>query len=259
VGRGARGLVATVSMDGGATWAESVIPGITACSGGFYQRSTGPWVSSSPNGVVHQLALSFNDLEAPFEESTSTTRCSQAARWTGARRGARRSSSGRTRPTIFNDKQSITADPTGSDLVYAIWDRLESPPSERASIVASFNAGAFKGPIWFARSTDGASSWEPAREIFDPGTIAQSIGNQIVVDPDGNLVNIFNLINSSPRSMPPECGETLYSGDYNHQTWFRRPSSARRSARSRSSASTKRPIVPVPRGMDRGAVKTTPQ
>jgi hypothetical protein len=200
---GARGLVATVSMDGGGSWAQSVIPGITVCSGGFYQRSTDPWVSFSPNGVVHQLALSFNDLQAPFTEfdfdhALLASRSTNGGLTWSAPVVVRRD----TAPTIFNDKQTITADPTNASLVYAIWDRLEFPPNERASIIASFNAAAFRGPIWFARSTTGGASWEPAREIYDPGTIKQTIGNQIVVLPDGDLVNIFDLIRITKGALP---------------------------------------------------------
>jgi hypothetical protein len=54
---GARGNVASVSMNGGATWTQVVIPGITECSGGVYERATDPWVSFSPNGVAHQISL----------------------------------------------------------------------------------------------------------------------------------------------------------------------------------------------------------
>ncbi len=36
--------------------------------------------------------------------------------------------------------------------------------------------------------------WEPARLIFDPGQESQTIGNQIVVLPNGDLVDIFDLI-----------------------------------------------------------------
>lgn len=200
---GARGLVARFSTNGGTTWTESVIPGVTACSGGFYQRSTDPWVSFSPNGVVHQLALSFNDLNVPFNEfdfdhALLASRSLNGGQTWSAPIVVRRD----TAPSVFNDKQTITADPTDEDLVYAIWDRLEFPPSERASIVGSFNSGAFRGPIWFARSTNGGSSWEPAREIFDPGTISQTIGNQIVVLPDGDLVDIFNLIKITRGALP---------------------------------------------------------
>src|SRR5512143_773421 len=64
---GARGLVAPVSLDGGVSWTTVVIPDISLCSGGDYDRSTDPWVSFGPNGVVYQLALSFNDANLPFD------------------------------------------------------------------------------------------------------------------------------------------------------------------------------------------------
>ena len=191
---GARGNVASVSMNGGTTWTQVVIPGVSVCSGGVYQRATDPWVSFSPNGVAHQSSLSFNDQQAPFTEfdfdhAILASRSLNGGLTWSAPAVVRRD----TAPNVFNDKETITADPTDPNLVYAIWDRLEFPPGKRPSIVASFRAAAFKGPTWFARSTDGGASWEPAREIYDPGTIAQTIGNQIVVQPDGDLVNIFNL------------------------------------------------------------------
>ena len=79
--------------------------------------------------------------------------------------------------------------------MYAVWDRLVFP-SERASTSASFHTSAFRGPVWFARTTNGGTSWEAAREIYDPGQNDQTIGNQIVVLPDGTLVDIFNEIHN---------------------------------------------------------------
>ena len=101
-----------------------------------------------------------------------------------------------TAPTVFNDKQTITADPTNPNFVYAAWDRLVFPGSERASVVASFRTSSFSGPFWFARSTNAGATWEPARQIYDPGQRDQTIGNQIVVQPNGTLVNIFIEFNN---------------------------------------------------------------
>lgn len=198
---GARGLVTGVSQDGGASWQEVVIPGITLCSGGTYDRSTDPWVTFGPDGTLHQLALSFNDIAAPieprdFDHALLASRSTDGGlTWSDPVEVIRDLDA-----NVFNDKQTITADPTDPSLVYAVWDRLIFPPSERASVIAGFVTAAFRGPAWFARSTDGGLTWEPARQIYDPGQNDQTIGNQIVVLPDGTLVNVFNEIRNDNRS-----------------------------------------------------------
>jgi hypothetical protein len=197
---GARGLVAGVSSDGGASWQEVVIPGISLCSGGDYDRSTDPWVSFGPDGTLHQLALSFNDVAAPieprdFDHALLASRSTDGGlTWSDPVVVIRDLDA-----NVFNDKQTITADPTDADLVYGVWDRLVFPPSERASVISGFVTSAFRGPAWFARSTDGGRTWEPARKIYDPGQNDQTIGNQIVVLPDGTLVDVFNEIRNDNR------------------------------------------------------------
>jgi len=192
---GARGLVAGVSTNGGASWRSVVIPGITLCSGGIYDRSTDPWVSFSPNGRVHQLALSFNDVAEPFEDRDFDHALLYSRSTNGGRNWSAPIEVIRDLDAnVFNDKQSITADPHDANFVYAVWDRLVFPTSERASVIAGFRTSAFRGPAWFARTTDGGMSWEPARLIFDPGQESQTIANQIVVLPNGDLINIFDLI-----------------------------------------------------------------
>ena len=52
-------------------------------------------------------------------------------------------------PLSQNDKESITADWTNGNLVYAIWDRLVFP-QPRAGGVSFLTAAAFRGPAWFA-------------------------------------------------------------------------------------------------------------
>jgi len=79
----------------------------------------------------------------------------------------------------FNDKNSITADPTDAALAYAVWDRL-TPDGN--------------GPTYFTRTTNGGVSWEPARPIYNPGGINQTIGNLVAVLPDGSLLDLFTEI-----------------------------------------------------------------
>jgi Neuraminidase (sialidase) len=93
----------------------------------------------------------------------------------------------------FNDKgpsPPIRPTPTSSN---AIWDRLISP-SENSSATAFERSVSFHGPTWFARSTDNGVTWETAHPIYDPKALNQTIGNQIVVEPNGTLVDGFNLI-----------------------------------------------------------------
>jgi hypothetical protein len=52
----------------------------------------------------------------------------------------------------------------------------------------------FTGPTYFARTKNGGRSWEKAKKIYDPGPNEQTLGNQIVVQPDGTLVNFFTHI-----------------------------------------------------------------
>jgi hypothetical protein len=185
---GARSNVAGVSLDDGESFETVVIPGLSDCSGGEFERATDPWLSFSPNGVLHQISLVFNN-DPPEPDPLAL----------GGRNGIATSRSfdgglnwtdpiliiDDTDPLLFNDKESITADPTDSDFVYAVWDRLEN---------LGLGPFDFRGPGLFARSTDGGDSWEEAREIFDPGTGNQIIGAQIVVLPNGRLLNFFNQI-----------------------------------------------------------------
>src|SRR5262249_32071138 len=80
-----------------------------------------------------------------------------------------------------------------SSFVYLVWDRIESPQGV-APPIAFERALGFRGPTWFSRTTDGGVSWEAPRLIFDPGQQDQTLGNQIVVLPNGTLVDTFNLI-----------------------------------------------------------------
>ena len=182
---GANGLGTGVSRDGGRTWTRT-FPHFSRCAGGNaanrgdYARSTDPWVTFAPDGTVHQIALSFNDANG-----------NQAILASRSRDGGNTWSEPAelTRDTDFDiglDKQSITADPHDSRFVYAVWDRLVG--------LTSSNPQDFFGPIWFSRTTNGGASWEKARIIFDPGPNAQTIGSAIVVLPDGDLLNAFDLI-----------------------------------------------------------------
>jgi len=199
---GSHGLVAAVSHNGGATFAYSwphfsICAGGTSANGGDYGRSSDPWVSWAPNGDLWAISLS-TDRTTPRNAVLAARMAHGSSSWSEPfvlKSDASRA--GIPLGNNFNDKESLTADGTdlSGNLVYAVWDRFVSP-NENAPATAFENATSFHGPVWFARTTNGAAaspSWEPARVIYDPGTQNQTISNQIVVLPDGTLVDGFFL------------------------------------------------------------------
>jgi hypothetical protein len=180
---GSRGTGTGFSFNGGRTWNRVYLPfsrcaGGNAANGGDFDRTSDPWVSFSRNGVVHAMALALGNLD-PLKPSSAmlASRSLDGGRTWSATATLQADTAER-----FNDKNTITADPTDARYVYAVWDRLSSVAGEGA------------GPTLLARSTDTGATWKPTRIIFDPGASAQTIGNRIEVLPNGRLVNQFALI-----------------------------------------------------------------
>jgi hypothetical protein len=194
---GAKGNVAAVSMDGGTTWLQVAVPNDTRCTGGDFQRSSDPWLSFSPDGTLHAMSLVTDpDVGAAFgANGMSYNRSTNGGlTWEPAILLV-------TDPVgrFLNDKNSMTADPNDADYVYAVWDRLQV---SEGSIVNPENVIGlgFKGPIYFTRTIDGGDSFEPARKIYETGANKQTLGNQIVVRPQGELFDFFaDITNSSNR------------------------------------------------------------
>jgi hypothetical protein len=191
---GARGLVAGVSKDGGQSWNSVVIPGLSVCSGNSaYLRASDPWLSFAPNGKLYHISLSANGgiTAAGFPNSAILVSKSRDGGATWGNPIALKTDHG---PNVLNDKESLTADPTNSSYVYAVWDRLEVADENADRVQVFLHAIGSRGPTWFSRTTNGGASWEPARIIYDPGEINQTIGNQIVVLPNGDVLDFFDLI-----------------------------------------------------------------
>jgi hypothetical protein len=200
---GARGLVTAVSHNGGQTWSFtwphfSFCAGGTVANGGDFDRASDPWVTFGPNGNAYQISLS-----ASADLLTSAVLVSKSTDG-GDTWGEPTTLIRETSAFNFNDKESITADPTNANYVYAVWDRSRKPGEN-----ADFNAlhsFAFRGDIYFSRTTNGGASWEPARALFAPLGNMFTIGNQIAVLPNGTLVDIFTLIRGS-GFQPPFAGQ----------------------------------------------------
>jgi hypothetical protein len=186
---GAHGLVAGTSFDGGASWTRSfahfsICAGGNVANGGDFQRASDPWATFSPNGVVHQISLSFNDTN-PENAILASRSADGGLTWSEPATLFRENTGS---GSLFVDKESITADPFDSHFVYAVWDR-STFPSDGVSLQALNNTFALRSQTVFARSTDNGVTWEPARAIFDEQrAISFTIGNQVVVVPTGAAV-----------------------------------------------------------------------
>ncbi len=194
---GARGLVTGVSQDGGLTWTRtfahfSTCSGGTAANGGNYSRASDPWVTFAPNGDAYQISLSVNFTNTVTATAILVSKSSDGGT-TWSEPATLTLSDPTVAPFLFNDKESITADPTdpASKLVYAVWDRTRFP-SDQPNFNAQ-HAFSFRGDILFARTTNGGATWEPARAIFTPLANVATAGHQILVLPNGDLVDLFTM------------------------------------------------------------------
>jgi hypothetical protein len=198
---GSHGLVTATSLNGGATWTRtfahfSQCAGGTAANGGDYPRSSDPWVSIGPDGTAYQVSLSFagdNTLSAIL---ASVSR-DGGLTWSEPATIKRDVTS---IPGVnFNDKESVTADPYQAGAAYAVWDR-SAFPSDSADITALFHSFAFRGTPWFSKTTDGGRTWSPAAPMSSQNIA--SIGNQVVVEPDGTLIDVFHYGKGSGFDQP---------------------------------------------------------
>ncbi len=181
---GARGNLAASSFDGGRTWATSMAAfsrctGGNPANGGDYERASDPWIAIGQDGIAYQSAIAFSG-QANAPGSSNAVLVSRSP--DGGRTWSSPSTLIRDGSDNFNDKESIAADPGTAGYAYVVWDRLST---------------SGHGPTYFSRTTDGGSTWEPPRAIYDPGATSQTINNQTVVLTDGTLVTFFTRFDSA--------------------------------------------------------------
>jgi hypothetical protein len=213
------------SDDGGLNWNLSHTP-ITRCSEGLlegpesFDRASDPWLAVTPGkegvghgflhgrgAIFHQMSL-MTDRLPPFTGELRSAYSMLRSKDGGETWSDPIVVSNRTEfepGAPFNDKNSLTADPYKRRYVYGTWQLLmDVQPEDDSLIPLEF----FYSDTYFVRTHDTGRSWESARPIYkirddvellaaagiDPAATtifgAQNIGHQIVVLPDGRLVNI---------------------------------------------------------------------
>jgi BNR repeat-like domain len=204
---GARALVVSVTSDAnnplGAHWSTpAAIPGfnVTDPAGAAFDRYTDPWVSITPNGDVYAAALALTPA-GPFPGHTAVMVAKSTdggSTWgTPTTLEEDEAPAGTDPIDLANDKESVTADPTDPTgrTVYVVWDRLNHPSDSQN--FNAFHGLAFREDALFSRTTDGGATWSPAQNLTNFQANRSAFGNQIVVQPDDTLVDVFTLGNGS--------------------------------------------------------------
>jgi BNR repeat-like domain len=190
---GSSGVLTGASFDGGNTWKISSAP-FSTCTGGTYDRASDPWVTFSPDGTVYQTALVVSQCNAQSECNESSVLVAQSTdggvTWGSPGGLPYRVVDPGTRG--FDDKESITADPTNNLYAYVVWDRSSGSTSN----------STYHQPVYFSRTTDGGNSWTTPQAIFDLGVNLGATGNQIAVLPNGTVVDLFTagrIVDGQPQ------------------------------------------------------------
>jgi hypothetical protein len=195
---GAHGLVAGVTHDFGRHWKKVVVPKISKCSGGIYDRASDPGVSFSADGkTLYAISLSVDNFDPDLGFVTSAILISRSRdggdTWSDPVTVKRDDNA-----ATFNDKELIFADPTDPKRAYAVWDRSDERLSQ---------------PVWFTQTADAGKTWSPARIIHDPTApgatdVRFTIGNQIAVEPNGTLLDMYFEASSADNDE---------AGDFGHK------------------------------------------
>jgi probable HAF family extracellular repeat protein len=100
------GNVASVTFDGGTTWQNVAIPGISDCTGGT-GNGADPWLAFAPNGVLYAAsgANFATDISRSLDGGLTWSSPINVSGTSGG-----------------TDRPSVTADPGNSNLVYAMWN-----------------------------------------------------------------------------------------------------------------------------------------
>jgi hypothetical protein len=193
---GAHGLLAAVSFNGGGSyindWAE-----FSACSDiaatperEHLPRATDPWVSFDHAGRAYQVGLPIIDGSLTGESAiTASYSTDSGLHWSAPVDITRDDPA--TDPGVFNDKQSITADPAIDGRAYVTWIQ-GNLPGENISFAKLSHAFSYRGQPMFSRTVDGGLHWSKPKAMTNANLYAQ--GNQIAVLPDGTLIDVMAIL-----------------------------------------------------------------
>ena len=186
-------IITAASFDGGTTWQQVPLP-LTICSGGPYLGAGDPWLTFTPSGDLYCIAIAGNSFSVTYTVVCKST--DGGLHWSTPLT--------LDTPASNPDKTTVTADSTDSRFVYATWVR---------KLVKNRTTFAF------TRTTDGGNTWELAREILTTSPGQQALNPQVLVLPDGTLVNTFYLQFAKPNQPVTQLSLQLMRSTDKGLTW----------------------------------------
>jgi photosystem II stability/assembly factor-like uncharacterized protein len=167
-----RGIVAGVSEDGGRTWQQVVVRGLTRCTHGKFDDSDNPWLTFTADG---SLELSAHVFDAGGLSGMLVLRSHDGGlTW--------------SRPRELPDPEghpyasgTMAADPSDPDLIYSV---ILAPAQPQGTSIV------------FTRSADGGKHWSAPATILGTGP---GSGAQILVLPDRDLAVVVTSMPAPGR------------------------------------------------------------
>jgi hypothetical protein len=184
---GANGVLAATSFDGGRSWqvpALSAQPKFSRCAGGDqanggdFEKASDPWVAFGADGTAYFAAVAWNASNA--EEAQLVATSADGGRTWGLPVTVTRKPD-RERDVSDASRPVVSTDPRHAHTAYLVWARQRSAP-----------ATSVRGSIMFSRTVDSGKSWSTPQAIYATPVGMQTSANQIVVLPNGELLNVFN-------------------------------------------------------------------
>lgn len=160
---GALTLTYAVSFNGGKSWREGFLPGLTKATGGRFDRASDPWVAFGPGNRAYYASLLYNVADNAADGIYASASQDGGLTWgdpvTVHLGGG-----------AFDDKEALTVD-TRNDSpyrgrVYVVWDSV----------------GRSSQPLLLSYSADEGRSYRNAVTVFNEGG---NIGAIPVVGPGG--------------------------------------------------------------------------
>jgi len=178
---GAQGGGYATSTDGGHTWTDGNLPGLTTATGGPFQRASDTAVAFGPDGsdYVQTIPFDLTDARSAVAVQRSTDH--------GLTFGPPSLVVDDNSLQIFNDKNWIAADTNPasrfSGRLYAVWSRFITKGTGSRSETNSPGAVSF--------STDDGKTWSPF--VLASATQADTEGLLPLVHPDGAVTIVYDL------------------------------------------------------------------